>query len=191
MDFSGQHLLQKKLQKLSLEGGSIRESIFEECTFEACTIINCKFDHTKFLSCEFKDSVLSAVIPLDSRFLEVGFKACKVLGMDWTKALEIRDLSFAECQLNFSNFRFLKLAGLKISHCQVKDSDFTEADLSGADFRSSDLENTRFFKTNLTGADFRGALNYRIDVANNSVKKARFSLPEAVALLKGLDINID
>ncbi len=191
MDLSGQHLLQEKLHKVSLEGTVLRESIFEECTFESCTIINSKLDHTKFLNCEFKDSLLSAVVPLDSRFLEVAFKSCKVLGMDWTKALEIRDLSFAECQLNFSNFRFLKLAGLKIARCQIKDSDFTEADLSGADFRGSDLENTRFFKTNLTGADFRQAVNYAIDVANNGVKKAHFSLPEAVALLRGLGIIID
>jgi len=191
MDLSGKHLLQEKLYKVSLEGATLRESIFEECTFEGCTIINSRFDHSKFLNCEFKDSVLSAIVPLDSRFLEVAFKSCKVLGMDWTKALEIRDLSFADCQLNFSNFRFLKLAGLKIAHCQVRDSDFTEADLSGADFRGSDLENTRFFKTNLTGADFQDAVNYGIDVANNTVKKARFSLPEAVALLRGLGITIE
>jgi hypothetical protein len=40
----------------------------------------------------------------------------------------------------------------------------------------------------LTAADFNDARNYAIDVKQNRLKKTKFALPEAVSLLKGLDI---
>jgi fluoroquinolone resistance protein len=191
MDLSQAAYLKQKFTKLTLNKETLQNQVFDECHFEGCTFIDCKFEKSRFINCEFKDSLLSAVVPMECRFIEVHFNGCKVNAIDWTKTLEIRELSFSQCQVNFSNFRFLKLTALKIVHCQVKDSDFTEADLTRADFKYSDLENTRFFKTNLSAADFKGALNYQIDVTNNVIKKARFSLPEAVALLHNLDIIIE
>jgi fluoroquinolone resistance protein len=188
---SGVYHLKEKLHKISFAGGTLPAGVYEECLFESCSYIDCKFLEIKLINCVFKDCLLSAVSPLDCRFLEVKFAGCKVVGVDWTRTLEIRDLGFDQCQVDLSNFRFLKLAGLKIAHCRVKESDFTEADLTGSDFSHSDLEGTRFFKTNLSAANFKGAINYHIDVSNNIVKKARFSLPEAVALLKGMDIIIE
>ncbi len=41
------------------------------------------------------------------------------------------------------------------------------------------------------GADFRGARNYAIAADLNTLKQAKFSLPEAVALLHGLDIILE
>ena len=35
------------------------------------------------------------------------------------------------------------------------------------------------------------AVNYDINIFNNIIKKAKFSLPEAVSLLSVLDIHID
>jgi hypothetical protein len=43
----------------------------------------------------------------------------------------------------------------------------------------------------LTKADFRKAFNYGIDFKFNNLKKAKFSLPEAIALLTSLDIILD
>jgi fluoroquinolone resistance protein len=164
---------------------------FEECVFENCSFISTKLEACRFLTTTFTGCVLSAVMPLNSRFDEATFKQCKVIGIDWTRTAETRKLRFADCQLNYSNFRFLKLPGLRMERCEVKDADFIEARLKGASFAKSNLEKTRFFKTDLTEADFRGASNYSIDPAANTVKKARFSLPEAIALLESLEIILD
>jgi len=39
-------------------------------------------------------------------------------------------------------------------------------------------------------ADFASAVRYDIDPQTNKIKKAKFSLPEAVGLLKGFAITI-
>jgi uncharacterized protein YjbI with pentapeptide repeats len=75
--------------------------------------------------------------------------------------------------------------------CEAKEVDFIETNFSHGDFKNTDFEKSRFFKTNLTGADFKGAINYSIDVKNNIIKNARFSLPEALSLLSSLEIILD
>jgi fluoroquinolone resistance protein len=100
-------------------------------------------------------------------------------------------MDFSGCQINYSNFRFLKVPKTRLIACEAKEVDFTEADLSQGDFQRTDFEKSIFFKTNLSQTDFRGSKNYYIDVKNNIIKKARFSLPEAMVLIKSLDIIID
>jgi fluoroquinolone resistance protein len=176
---------------LALSEETVKGVTFEECRFENCSLISGRLENCRFLNSTFTGCVLSAVVPMNSRFDEVTFKDCKVIGIDWTRTTETRKLRFSDSQLNYSNFRFLALPGLKMERCEVKDADFIEAKLKGASFAKSDLEKTRFFKTDLTEADFRGATNYSIDPGTNTLKKAKFSLPEAIALLESLDIVIE
>jgi uncharacterized protein YjbI with pentapeptide repeats len=65
---------------------------------------------------------------------------------------------------------------------------FNEADLTRGVFTRTDFLNSVFSSTNLTQADFRKAFNYGIDFNFNILKKAQFSLPEAMSLLTSLDI---
>ncbi|MBN1189900.1 MAG: pentapeptide repeat-containing protein [Dehalococcoidales bacterium] len=179
--FSGVSLAQEKLE-------SIR---FEECEFEGCSLVECRMVKCRFLNCRFKGCILSAVNPLGSRFSEDKFEDSKVIGCDWTRAQHVEELDFRDCQVSYSNFKLLKLEGLKLVNCEAKEVDFIETGLSRGVFKNTDFENSRFFKTDLSLADFRGAKNYNIDVRNNTLKKARFSLPEALSLLNGLDIILD
>lgn len=80
---------------------------------------------------------------------------------------------------------------IRIFKCEAIEVDFTEADLNHGDFQYTDFEKSIFFKTNLSCTNFQQAKNYLIDVRNNTLKKARFSLPEALSLLFSLDIVID
>jgi uncharacterized protein YjbI with pentapeptide repeats len=128
---------------------------------------------------------------MNTRFSQVKFSHCKVIGLDWTKTQHLEDLEFSGCQVNYSNFKLLKIPKTKIVDCEAKEVDFSETDLTGADLKNSDFEKSRFFKTDLTSADLKGAKNYFIDVKNNTLKKTRFSLPEALSLLNSLDIIID
>ncbi len=75
--------------------------------------------------------------------------------------------------------------------CEAHEVDFTETDLNHGDFKNTDFAGSRFFKTNLAYADFKGALNYYIDSQNNTFKQTRFSLPEAICLLKSMDIILE
>ena len=128
---------------------------------------------------------------MNSFITDVEFSKCKVIGCDWTKASQIHGLDFAGCQINYSNFAMLKLPKIKITGCEAREVDFSETDLSGGSFNGTDFERSVFFKTNLTKADLTGAVNYIIDPRNNTLKKTRFSLPEALSLLSCLDIIIE
>ena len=179
------------LSGLSFSKETITGRLFDECLFDNCSFIECKFDRCRFLNCRFDKCNLSAVVPSNSRFSEVKFSDSKVIGFDWTKAANIERLEFKGCQINYSSFKLLKLPGIKIINCEAKEVAFIETDLSKGDFINTDFENSRFFKTNLSRANFKGARNYSIDVHNNTLTKAQFSLPEVLSLLSSLDIIIE
>lgn len=191
MNFTDSTYYREQFSKLTSANETITSRTFEECEFIVCSFVSTRFEKCRFLNCKFTDSVLSAIIPMDSRFIDVKFRNCKVIGIDWTKTQKVQQLDFDKCQINYSNFRFLKIPGVKIINSEAKEADFTETDLHDGDFSNTNFEQTRFFKTDLTNCNFRGATNYSIDVANNVLKKTRFSLPEAVSLLNSLDIIID
>ena len=73
----------------------------------------------------------------------------------------------------------------------MREVDLAQADLTDGFFRGCDFSGSRFLNTDLTRADFRGATNYGIGAQHNILKNTRFSLPEAMALLYGLDILLD
>lgn len=52
------------------------------------------------------------------------------------------------------------------------------------------MTNTLFSNTNLTEADLSAARNYHITPGQNVLKRAKFSLPEAMSLLYSLDIDL-
>jgi fluoroquinolone resistance protein len=189
--FTEENYYRQTFTRLELSGEAVSSVTFEECTFEGCSFIDTKLTACRFSGCKFNDCVLSAVIPVNSRFDGAAFKNCKTIGVDWTKAQMFREITLKDCQLNYSNFRFMKIPKFKMTGCEVIDADFTEADLTNGDFKNSNFEKTRFMKTNLTGADFKGARNYTIDPRANTLKKTRFSYPEVLTLLNSLDIIIE
>jgi uncharacterized protein YjbI with pentapeptide repeats len=85
----------------------------------------------------------------------------------------------------------LDLRQAKLVRCTAREADFTESDLTGADCNGTDFSSSRFLRTNLTKANFTKASNYSIDPSLNTLKKTRFSLPEAISLLYSLDIILD
>ncbi len=84
----------------------------------------------------------------------------------------------------------MNLSCIQIRDCVAVNVDFRETDLSQADFAGTDLSDSLFLTTDLTEADLSSAYNYQIDARQNTIKKAKFSLPEAMSLLYNLDIEL-
>lgn len=168
--------------------------------FDDCVFTNCSFRETAFTACQFNDCIfadcdLSLVTVAQSTFKNTTFKRSKLVGIDWTMAswskfISISPIHFYECAVDFSTFIGLALAKIRFKDCSVKEVDFSEADLAEADFSQALLSKSQFRHTNLTKANFEKAADYAIDVTINTVVKAKFSLPEAVSLLDGLDIKL-
>lgn len=85
----------------------------------------------------------------------------------------------------------LNLKGIKIVECVAREVNFSDTNLTKADLRSTDFSGSRFINTDLTSADFSNATNYSINPAHNKLKKTKFTLPEAMSLLYGLDIILE
>lgn len=169
---------------------------FYDCVFENCSLREIVWDGCSLIDCSFTSCDLSLNQVANSTFRQCTFKDCQLVGINWVDAQWSRfdhssPIQFFSCNLNYSTLAGLKLQGITMKDCSVRDVYFAGADLTRADCRGSDFSASRFAQTNLTEADFSNATNYEIDVHNNTIKQAKFTLPEAVSLLQGLDIILD
>jgi len=166
---------------------------FYDCVFSQTTFAESVFRRCRFVNCVFRDCDLSLVKVPESSFASTCFEDSKVMGVNWTeahwpKAGLANPLSFSKCSVSHSTFMGLSLQSLQMTDCVARDVDFREADLSRSDFGATDLSGSLFGKTNLSEADLSRACNYRIDPGHNTLKRAKFSLPEAMSLLHSMGI---
>lgn len=177
----------------------------QSAAVEGCTFVGCTFDDShlreitfrdcRFLACAFVACDLSLVDVGGSAFRDVSFDACNLTGVNWARAVatlhDPLEVDFRDCILDFAVFQGCALEGRRIDHCIAHECDFRDARLEGAVCRGSDFAGSNFDGADLRGADLRKARNYAIDVRTTQVKGARFSLPDAIVLLKGLEIDVD
>jgi fluoroquinolone resistance protein len=161
--------------------------------FVGCEFINIDFSsrqikHCKFIECQFNKSNLSNIQVLNSIFRDVAFSECKVMGVNFSNADTLVDMKFTECLMDLCVFQNLEIKGSQFIKSSLKEVDFAECNLENSIFTGSDLKEAVFNNSNLMKANFLTAFNYSIDIRFNEIKKAKFDLPEAVSLLRSLDI---
>lgn len=122
---------------------------------------------------------------------KVIFEGGKMIGINWTDVSAFHHVSFKRCNLNYGNFSGQGLKKLTLIDCVARDVDFSESNLTEANLQRTDFSGSQFRETNLTKSDLRGAQNYGINPLNNKLRQARFSLPEAMLLLRGLEIILE
>ena len=185
----------QNFKALSLSNQTLYTIEFEDCTFTECNFSDAKFDQCKFIDCTFTKCNLSLVKIAYSQFNDVSFENSKVIGVDWTKAswpnlALFSPIKFEQCIISDCSFFALELKELVLDMCKVHDVDFREGDFTQSNFSGSDFANSLFSKTNLSSVNFIDAINYHLDINNNTITKAKFSRHEAVNLLESLDIEL-
>jgi len=163
---------------------------FVKCSFQDSAFVDCKF-----INCTFNNCNLTMLGVDRSQFSNVVFEECQAVGINWTKASWdkkgfFRSIHFHGCTLNYSSFFGLKLPKMKMTDCVAHEVDFGQADVTDGIFTGTDFGGSIFMQTTLTSANFVGASNYHIAPLHNVLKKAKFSLPEALSLLHGLEITL-
>ncbi len=189
----GQEYYDQRFENIHSEPGEILRSKFTDCTFVKCAFESVVLSNCRFTNCTFKECDLSLAQLYGSAFPSTVFEKSKIIGVDWTQGnwdnIGLSNLSgFFDCILNHSTFMGLDLKSIQTKDCIANEVDFRDANLSKANFQGTDLARSLFGNTNLTEADLSQARNYDIDAQNNIVKQAKFSLPEAIALLYSMDI---
>lgn len=153
------------------QGASLKGAKFIECSFEKCNLSNCSLTGTSLR--------------------DVTFKGSKLLGLNFTICTTLNELSFEDCLMDLCIFQSLKLKGTRFVQCSLKGADFSEADLSKSFLNQSNLAETLFNNADLREADLREAVNFYIEPEWTKIKGARFSMPEAMTLFKGLGIIVE
>lgn len=173
-----------------LEGAS-----FLGCTFEAVRWREIALCGCRFVACAFVDSDLSLVDLDGSALTDVTFDACGLTGVNWARATDTASDPFGidlrGCVLNFGSFQGCNLSRRRIDLCVAHECDFRDADLRDAVCRGTDFKGSDLHGADLRGADFRRARNYSIDIRHTKVAGAAFSAPEVMALLEGLDVEVE
>lgn len=142
---------------------------FHQCLFDGCNISMSNFEHCIFKKAQFID--------------------CKIMGVDFGKCAKYNfSLQFDKCFIKYTLFFKNDLKNTVFKRCTIHECNFLEVNLQKASFVDCDLSESIFEQANLEGADFLSARNYCIHPEKNRLKKAQFSMPEAVGLLQHLGI---
>lgn len=181
---------------LKVDGLELLNKTFENCIFINSSFSAAKLTNCKFIDCTFKTCNLSSIKLSGTAFVDVLFAESKVIGVNWTEAKWpyiklVSPIKFYQSNISYASFYTLDLREISIQECKAHEVDFREANLNNASFILTDLHRSLFMHTKLEGADFSDAINYNIHPTENNIKKAKFSLPEAISLLDGFNIEIN
>jgi fluoroquinolone resistance protein len=164
---------------------------FQDCTFDGCDFSGVKLSDTRFEDCRFTDANLSNTVVDHTRFDGVTFTACKLVGLNFGASDPLAfALSLDRCLLRYVNFSQLRWRQAVATDCDAQDCDFRGAKLVGADFTRTRFRSCRFTGADLSGADFSHAQDYDLDLRTENLKKAVFTMPEAMNLLAPFGLEI-
>ncbi|MBE6068423.1 MAG: pentapeptide repeat-containing protein [Clostridium lundense] len=170
---------------------NIRDKTFINCEFNNCDFTQTDFSNSKFEDCIFNECNLTLVKYDDVKLRNAKFKGCKLVGVNFNKCdTFILEIGFQDSLIENCNFSSLALKKSLFKNSNILESDFVGTDLSECDFTSSSLGGTIFDNSNLSKANFSDAKDYDINPLNNIVKKAVFTMPEAMMLLRHFNITI-
>lgn len=148
---------------------------------------NAKFCEVVFVGCNVSRAKVEGC-----RLHGVQFEECKLEGIEFFKLDKMFfSVSFKSCLLRYCNFSDLNMKNTTFCKSKLMENHFTHTCLTGADFTDVDLAGTHFHHCDLSRANFATATQYGIDPQTNTIKEARFSLPEAMSLLKGFEIVLE
>ncbi|STX81368.1 Uncharacterized protein conserved in bacteria [Legionella busanensis] len=181
---------------LRLERSEINNKVFENCKFEKTNFNEAKLIGCKFVDCEFLSCNLSAAQIINSSFSDTVFSESKLMGINWTKAkwplIRLTSpVQFYRSNISYSSFYGLDLKEIILEECIAHDVDFREGNFSKGNFMLNDFERSLFLHTNLNSTSFIDATNYSINPTENDIRKAKFSIPEVLYLLRSFQIEIE
>lgn len=169
----------------------IENNEFVECVFKSLDLNGANFNNARFIECRFEKCNLSNISVTNCSFRDVTFNDCKVIGVNWSSLRNISDFSMKNSNLDYSVFQNLSLNFSNFEGSSLKEVDLSECQLQNSNFKGCNLLGTSFTNSNLFEADIRGAVQYYIEPEFTQIKKAKFSMPEAMSLLKAIGVEVE
>lgn len=184
------------VEELRLEDGTLSDMTYSECTLRKWSLAKVVMRNVAFVNCTFDACSFRNVAFRGCSMLNGVFRDCTLLGLDWSEmrrhgARLSMIAAMRRCGIRYNTFINVKMARIDFEESILHDCFFQECALKLAVFKGTDFRDTIFQNCDLSGADFRDAHGYAIDIRNNVVTKARFSQPDVIGLLCGMDIFIE
>ena len=99
----------EEYSKIDFTKTKIKKGEYDNCTFLNCNFEGIHASNIQFVECEFIDCNFSNTIVKDTAFKDVDFINCKMIGLKFNEVnLFLLQMSFKDCQLNFSSFYKIK-----------------------------------------------------------------------------------
>lgn len=190
ISFDKDFYLNENFSGMEFSGSVLKDTEFTDCSFDKMNFEKTAFKYVRFENCTFSKCNLSLIKITACRFIDCKFNGCKMIGINWQEAEAPVEITMESCKLDYSIFYGLDLRRIEIRDSFAKEVNFENADLSKGKFNGTDFSLSKFKNTNLSFSDFREASNYDINPEFNKIKKAKFSMPEAMTLLQCFDIEI-
>jgi fluoroquinolone resistance protein len=163
---------------------------FDNCEFTSCIFSD--LSNLNFMECDFRNCNLSNLKTAHSRLQNVSFFDCKLLGLNFSQAIDFAlELHFENCNMDYVSFDRKKLNKSSFKNCRLHNANFMQADLSKSTLINCDLLEAHFSATNLNTVDFTSNNNFLIDPEQNSIKKTKFAVQQLPALLYRHDIIVE
>ncbi|NDV28023.1 pentapeptide repeat-containing protein [Desulfovibrio sp. JC010] len=175
LDFNDQTLQEVSFYRCSFESSSLQYAEFIDCDFQECSFIGCNMALTVFAN---------------SKLIDIEFRDSKLLGINWGNLGPVIRANYSNCVMDRCAFSSQNLVKVKFSFCSLKDAAFSDCKLARVKFDDCDFAGCQFHQSDLTSADFSTSRNYFMNAETNNLRKAKFSLPEAVSLLANLEIEL-
>jgi fluoroquinolone resistance protein len=166
---------------LELSRADLADKLFAGCTFRNVKLSESRWSRARLEECVFEACDLTRLAPAEMALRGVQFNRCKMMGIDWSGVGQYPDLSFADCNLDYSSFTSLRLRKTPFVRCSLVEASFVDADLTEARFDSCRFTGARFERCDLRKASFGGAQELLLDPATNQVRGA--SIPVETALV--------
>ena len=120
------------------------------------------------------------------------FNGCKLAGVNFSSCDTslLFSINAHKSYFQYCNFSALPMQKASFKECVIHNSKFIDTVLQKSSFEASDFAGTTFNNCDLRETHFERAFNYCINPCENKIKKATFSFPECIGILKALDITI-
>lgn len=180
-----------KIENGSFHQESLKQTEYFDTAFIKCSFSETPFYNTHFTDCLFQDCQFKLNKWEGARIQNCLFMDSKMVGADLFKCDPfLFSCTFKNCHIILANFSDLPMNEVMFENCRLSECYFNNTKLKKAKFPGSNLSLSRFHGCDLTEADFSTASEYFIDPLTNRIKKAKFSFPEVIGLLKGFEIDL-
>ena len=125
MKFTEDAYGEKTFRNLSIAEENAENIEFSNCLFDKCDFTHVNFSGGTFIDCKFVGCNLTGMKVEDTRFQEIVFDNCKIMGVDFSSiSTFLLAWEFSRCKVNLCDFTRVEMKFTRFIECGIKEKNF-------------------------------------------------------------------